>query len=190
MIFLVLVITVVWGVWHEMTPMPKIDVSGTLPSAQALARKTFPDAVLVGIRAKYVDPHGIDDLANSGYVDYKFVSPSQAAKSGTSTTPGLPHDVRRDPPCAVTVGYNRRTKLGPDVTTLNGSGVSCGVPLAHPPSCTVIDVWNEAIHRGAPKNGVATYLTLEANGKGEPTWNVDVNPVYNESFPDRCPFRH
>lgn len=183
LLFLALGSTVVWRVLRR-KPMPKVDVSGMLPEARSLARETLPDAVLVSIKAKYVDPRGIDDLASHGYVDYRFVSPSRAAKAGAS---------RSAPACAVTISYNERTKLYrtrfyPEVTISNGYETSCGVPLAHPPSCTANEVWNEAIRRGAPKNGVATYFALEASSEGEPTWRIDVDPAYGARFPDRCPF--
>ena len=176
-----------WGIWRTLRPPPKIDVSATIADAQATARARFSDAVLASISAKYVDPSGIDDLAHNGRVEYRFVSPSRAALPPAATTVGLPHDNSQDPVCGVEIEF-RVFMQGAGSATNDLRGGACTVPLAHPPSCTVAQVWAEAIRRGAPNNAIATYLRLEPNDRGEPTWTLEVDPVFRGELPDRCPF--
>jgi len=172
--------------WQDLYP-PPIDLDESLARAQVEAHKHYADAALVSIKAKYVDPRG--RLMQSGDLDFVFVSPAAALKPAPPTVPGMPHDGSADPLCGITVEFRWRTHGRMDTWDIHGSGATCGVPLAHPPSCTAAQVWSEAIRRGAPANGVATYFTLASVDK-IPTWTVDVNPVFRQHLVDNCPFPH
>ena len=69
-----------------------------MPTARQMARKLFPDAVLVRLGAAGVRPNGKADLTldDSFDVTYRFISPS-----GAKRPPDLPIGVSFKPNCLV-----------------------------------------------------------------------------------------
>jgi hypothetical protein len=165
-----------------------VDISRDLAEAQAEAQKYMPDPVLQRIEADYVDPRGITDLeAFGGEVRYRFTSPSRAkAEAPPHQGPiGAP-----DPPvtwqtCEVYVTYHKNSMKTSDY---QNHGDACGKPM-RAPSCTVAEVWQEALRRGAPQNALA-HVRLDARHKG-PTWEFRISDrshdVFSMDLPDNCP---
>jgi hypothetical protein len=172
-----------------------VDLVADEPAARALAQKQLPDPALYEIRADYVDPGGRCDLEQyGGDVNFKYLSPSRAAVPAPAPTGpiGAPQPTTSWPTCSVEVRYQRsRTRT----YWTNGRGEQCGQPLPSPPRCTVVDVWNEAIRRGAPVNALASIrLQMRTRQKRDrPTWSFQINGPQGrvfemELFDDECPW--
>jgi hypothetical protein len=178
-----------------------VDVSGDIVVAKGEALKTIPDPVLTSIRADFVNPAGLADLKAfaGGRVSYVFVSPSRTnVPAPVPTGPiGAPAPNVQYDNCSVSIRYeNGRLRTSP--TAGRGMG-ACGEPLASGhPSCSAVDVWSEAIRRGAPSNAVAS-LRLEMKDVRLPketarhiaAWRFSIaDTSVDFTIPDNCPIAH
>jgi len=128
--------------------------------------------VLTSIDVQLADARGISD---TGTVAYDFVSPSRmAAKpSGTCGVRVLREPFR---------SYVRERR-----------GEAYGVPLTTAPSCSIVNVWEEAIRKGAPSNARAT-IRLEMRqheSRLVPLWRFSISDddkvIFNMDLVDSCP---
>jgi hypothetical protein len=172
-------------------PMPPpangFDVSTGLKAALAMAQQKFSDAQLVRINAEYVDPAGIAELNYGGEVRYRFASPSRAAQpKPTAPVLGAPA-VADHVNCRVSIwaDKNKPLRLG----SFYSSDCSETLP-AGSPHCTVGQVWQRAIARGAPDRALATVeLSLR---DGTPRWHFQIydqarnQSVSDMKIPDDC----
>jgi len=179
----------------------RVNISGDLAGARAKAEGSMPDPELVAIKADYVSPLGVTDLtAYGGRVSYTFVSPSRlAVPEPVPTGPlGAPAPTVKYETCATEVRYSSGRLR---VYETSGRGVAtCGEALPTSPSCTVVDVWNEAIRRGAPSNALASIrldmrdvkLQGETKSRHIAAWRFSISgssgTVAEYTMPDRCPF--
>jgi hypothetical protein len=178
-----------------------VDIDGMLPDAKQKALKYLPDPELYQLKADYVPPSGISDLATyHGYVTYGFLSPTRRDQATPSPVGpiGAPQPSPNYLNCSVDVRY-RETSMRYYETAARGD--QCGEPLTHPPTCTVKEVWAEAIHRGAPQNALAG-IRLDMKGhRGDdgkyrrvPLWRFSISDssktVFEMELPDGCPIVH
>jgi hypothetical protein len=182
--------------WRNAPSYPVVDLVADEPAARALATDWLPDAELFELRADYVDPRGTSDLARYGggrvYLSYR--SPSRAATSAPASSEpiGAPTSDPDAPICIVEVRFDGRRRRA---STTNGRGSACGTALPTPVRCTVVDVWTEAIRRGAPENALASIrLKARTRAKRErATWTFEIDGkggrVFEmELFDDECPW--
>jgi hypothetical protein len=103
--------------------------------------------------------------------------------------------------CSVSIRYSQDRVTSNPIAT-------CGEPLQGPPSCTVVEVWNEAIRRGAPSNAVASIrldmgdvkLPKETTYRHMPVWRFSIaattgpfdppKALVDYTIPDKCPIMH
>jgi hypothetical protein len=170
-----------------------VDITGDIAGAQVVAAGIVPDPVLKRIEADHVSPQGIADLAAyGGTVVYEFVSPSRAAAAQAPTGPiGAPSTVTR-PTCNAQVQYRKRGRRTYEANE------GCGDALPGPPSCSVVEVWTEAIRRGAPSSALASIrlamedVTLpgEITSRRAPAWHFKIFGIADMTILDRCPMTH
>jgi hypothetical protein len=67
----------------------------------------------------------------------------------------------------------------------------CGATIDMP-SCSVVDIWNEAIRRGAPVNALASIQLDKRLDKS--VWRLTISDngktVFETSIVDECPIQH
>jgi hypothetical protein len=145
----------------------QIDVMVELSRAKADARKLMPDAALLQMETSsfvgVVDSRGFADLTK-GSVTFDFFSPSQ----------------RRYVHVLFRLGGGR------DVMELTSMA---GLRVHDPPRCSVVDVWAEAIRRGASPSALASIRLRNVTSDG-PAWSFDIDPAgkpFTMTLPDECP---
>lgn len=141
-----------------------LDVMAELVRAKAGARKLIPDAALVQMDAQsIVDSQGYADLTQ-GFVTFDFYAPSRE------------HYIH-----VTTHGDSREV-----MDFISGSGLR----IPDPPRCSVVDVWAEAIRRGAEPSALAS-LHLGMTNEG-PAWSFQLGPpnTFMMTLLDECPIVH
>jgi hypothetical protein len=175
-----------------------IDVSRDVAAAQREARRTIPDPVLSAISAELVNPQGLVDFAkyDGSSVSYVFASPSRTSvPAPVATGPiGAPAPTVKYDDCSVSIRYLKdRVKT----YSRQGRGVeTCGEPLPAAIRCTALDVWAEAIRRGAPTNALASLRLSMGDVKLKfgparhvATWRFSIaGTAFDYTIPDDCPF--
>jgi hypothetical protein len=143
---------------------PKIDIMTELTRAKADARRHAPDAVLLKMETQsidMVDLRGVADLSK-GFMTFDFFSPSHESYVHVLFMQG---------------GLR-------EVTELRTSGLR----VHDPPRCSVVDVWAEAIRRGASPSSLASIrLGKDAD---EPMWTFEIRApghAFVMTLPDECP---
>ncbi len=178
-----------------------VDIDAALPDATQKALKYLPDPELYMMKADYVPPSGISDLATyHGYVTYGFLSRTRRDQAAPATAGpiGAPQPSPNYLDCAVDVRY-RETSMRYYPTASRGD--PCGEPLIHPPTCTVKEVWAEAIHRGEPQNALAgirfemkSHRDDDGKYRRVPLWRFSISDqsktVFEMELPDNCPIVH
>jgi hypothetical protein len=175
---------------------PVVDIVADERAARDVVKETMPDAELYELRADYVDPNGRSDLGRyaGGRVYLEYRSPSAAA-----TTPpppsgpiGAPQSDPNPPVCTMTVRFDGSPR---SISQTTGRGTSCGSSLPTPMRCTVVDVWKEALRRGAPDNAIASIRlrTRTRSKRTRSTWSFTIpgkeRDVFSlELFDDECPW--
>jgi hypothetical protein len=142
----------------------RLDVMAEVVRAKAGARKLIPDAALVQIGTQsIVDSRGYADLTQ-GFVTFDFYAPSKQHYIHVTTHAG--------------------SRQVMDFTS--GSGLR----IPDPPRCSVVDVWAEAIRRGAAPSALAS-LHLGMTNDG-PVWSFQLEPpnTFVMTLPDECPITH
>ncbi len=143
---------------------PKIDMMTELGRAKADARKYAPDATLLKMETQsvdMVDARGFADLSK-GFVTFEFFSPSHESYVHVLFMQG---------------GLR-------EVTELRTSGLR----VHDPPRCSVVDVWAEAIRRGASRSSLAA-ISLGKDAD-EPMWTFEIKApghAFVMTLPDECP---
>ena len=179
-----------------------IDVSGALPAAQTVARRTAPDMVLQRLRADNVGLEGSEHFVTSlSRVDYRFVSLTQGRNASptvleTRESLGASPPSSTDSPCLIDVEY-RSSGMRSQVVASRGDA-SCREALPEAPRCMVVDVWKAALRKGAPTNALAS-LRLEMSDyqapgttsyERAPVWTFTISGANTSGFTmkmlDRC----
>jgi hypothetical protein len=146
----------------------QIDVMAELSRAKADARKLMPDAALLQMETQsIVDSRGFADLTK-GFVTFDFYSPSRK------------HYVH-------VVLMQGGARAVDDFTS------GPGMRIHDPPHCSVVDVWAEAIRRGAPPSSLASiHLGIATDGLA-PAWVFQIGTAGDKTFDmtisDECPKR-
>jgi serine/threonine-protein kinase len=155
------------------------DVTQFIGRATAIARRVFPDAVLVRIDAGGVRPSGRAELSLRPELDvtYRFVSPSRRERPAD-----LPIGVEHEAECMYYVTANSRE--------INFYPVSmtafCKGPLIGPPKCSAKQVWSEAAARGAPTGNAVAEIGYWAGPGGKGRWHFGIDGAFSGWIPDNC----
>jgi hypothetical protein len=169
----------------------QFDFPGDQWTAKALdeARGWADDAQLRVIEGRYVRPDGVAELrtADGGW-HFLFYSANRASGAAASTqVPGAPAPPSMRQHCfsySVGRGGGRQSNL---VRTL-GSPTTCpsglGAGPRHLPRCSIAQVWQRAIQRGAPNPGYAWIVARADDGAWR--WNFKITGHVDLEIPDDC----
>jgi hypothetical protein len=151
-------------------------VADWLAEAWKDAKSWQSDAELVKLHAEFVDPTGRAQLDKySGSLSITFRSPSRAlaGQPPAADVAGAPVKDNR-PTCSIRFRSSRKSNdLSSSESRPSGANDVCGESLPGPPNCTVVDVWQKAVAKGAPNPGLATIdLTTK---KGARSWRFIIN---------------
>lgn len=160
------------------------DVQHYLELATADARSTWSDVEIARIDADYVDSSGRAQLTVSGAeLRFYFRSPSHA--------PPPPAPVRLGLPAPSTSGqcelreriYKQDTSLTQD--NMTESADTCAAIVRGPLRCTVLQIWQRAIAKGAQSSAVAAVRLRTEDGIR--LWRFEINGTGKlMKFPDDC----
>jgi hypothetical protein len=159
------------------------DVQHYLELAFGEARAKWSDAELTKITADYVDSSGKAQLTVSGArLSFYFRSPSRVSPPPPAPRLGMPAKVASDE-CELRERiYRQGTSLSQDTFT---SSDGCGTSVPGPTRCTIADVWQRAIAKGAPSTAVAAITLRTESGKRR--WRFEIaNTITAMSFADDC----
>lgn len=165
------------------------DVQLYLADAIADAQHQWSDAELMKITADYVDSRGRAQLTvQDARLSYWFRSPSRAQPPAPPARIGLPAQPRTTP-CVLRERIKRQdSSLSSDTQT--DSDPACGESLPGPLHCTIVQIWQRAIAKGAPPSALAAVTLRTESGKR--VWRVQINDAshvhdFRATFDDDCP---
>ncbi len=151
------------------------DVQQYLAEAVADATSQWSDAELMKITADYVDSTGRAQLDVDGArLSYWFRSPSRAQPPDPPSRIGLPAPTRTKP-CQLRerIHYKGDTSLSSDTQTDSSPG--CGASVPGPLRCTVREIWQRAIAKGAPASALASIWLRTEGDPPKRTWHFEIN---------------
>lgn len=154
----------------------RFDVSDFIGEATSRARAHYSDAELVRIDANGVYPSGHADLtlADNYSVVYRFNSPSRAKPPKDKLV-----GVKYEPNCKY---YVYVTAAGVRPYPLDGW--ECDEPAIEP-TCSLAEVWEQAIDKGAPEDNAVADISLYTAGK-RTRWSVRIGDVFSKMVKDSC----
>jgi type II secretory pathway pseudopilin PulG len=164
------------------------DVQEYLAEAIADAKQQWPDAELMKITADYVDSYGRAQLdVSDGRLSYWFRSPARATPPPAPARIGMPAPSRTQPCQLRERIYKRDTSLTRDTQTDSSPG--CGESQPQPLGCTIPQIWQRAIAKGAPASALAS-ITLRTE-YGKRVWKLEIDDAthahdFHATFDDDC----
>jgi hypothetical protein len=174
------------------------DVSRYLAQAIELARATEPDAELQDVYADFVDSAGRAQLTlPRARLIFGFRSPRLSTDPPPPERLGMPGPRRQDR-CQIVVEIKRQdTSLS--THQREPSGPTCGTSLPGAPRCSVVQIWQRAIAKGAPASALADIrLRSRAteSGTASRAWELTITDrsggpsggvtVFRSAFDDDC----
>jgi hypothetical protein len=156
----------------------KFDVSGYYATAEAEAKKIWPDVKLWRIDAEGVFPDGKANvtLGENFSVLYRFISPKH-----TEPPPGTPMGVKVDQKCVVYVNIDKD-----GVRSWLVEWECKEEKLIRPPRCSAQQVWQKAIKLGAPAKNAVAELGYRADFDGNIQWYFEIGDAFSQIIPDNC----
>ncbi|HTJ45827.1 MAG TPA: protein kinase [Kofleriaceae bacterium] len=156
----------------------KFDVSAFYPTAEAEAKKIWPDAKLWRIDAEGVFPDGKANitLGENFSVLYRFVSPKH-----TEPPAGTPMGVKVDQKCVVYVNVDKD-----GVRSYLVEWDCKDEKLIRAPRCTAAQVWQKAIKLGAPGKNAVAEMGYRTDFDGNILWYFDIGDAFSQTIPDNC----
>jgi hypothetical protein len=174
-----------WVAYHTLTYPnwdPKhVDVDAFVAWARDQAKQIVADAEVNRIDMLSVFPDGHSDLtlANSGFVGVRFLSPSHSARD-----PNVPIGAQGNK-CMFQIMVTAQT--GAMVAPLDGT--SCDNERSSPTGarCTVRQLWQHMIAKGAPTGNVVAQVSYFSPDKAQPAgWITSISGVFSAQIADDC----
>lgn len=161
------------------------DVQANIDEAISEARSTWSDAELATFYADYVDSKGHAlILDTNGGMSFYFRSASHPTTSRTPSRPGMPPPTPKadclieSAPTSVKKGTSLRESK-------NYGRRGCDESLPGKPRCSIVEIWQRAIDKGAPSNGVAKIRMWTSNRARNWKFEMDGTP-HTYRFADDC----